>query len=385
MKIFYISQLTFPSPIAQSIYDMCVSETFSNLGYDTTLIVKNKFWARPPKNYDGNVWGFYGVEENFRIVKVFSLPRDVNLFFRNALKKVDKINSLIFTQGVHTAKFFIERGHKVLLDRHGLMPGGQMEQVRAFVNSPNFLGMSVITKTIFEDHMEKIPELRNKIAVHPNGLRSEEYFAAAQAADRQKEQNPRSEFVAGYLGSFFPGKGVEVILKLAEICPDVKFHVYGGRKGQNTLESVKKTYNVAELPSNFILKGLVPHCEVPNVIASFDVALLPNQPKVLIKTDDIGNWTSPMKMFEYMGTGRAIIASDIPVLREVLKDGYNSILVPPSNIKEWAKAVNNLRQDEKMRKEIAANAQKDIRGKYTWENRIRHIFKELNIESKVRT
>ena len=57
---------------------------------------------------------------------------------------------------------------------------------------------------------------------------------------------------------------------------------------------------------------------------------------------DISKWTSPMKMFEYMSYKKAIIASDLPVLQEILKDNYNALIVDSKNIELWKDAITNL-------------------------------------------
>ena len=80
---------------------------------------------------------------------------------------------------------------------------------------------------------------------------------------------------------------------------------------------------------------------------------------------------SPLKIFEYMSYKKAIIASDLVVLREVLSP-KNAILVEPENIKDWINAINKLR-NEKNRESIANNALKDFKN-CTWKNRALQIL-----------
>ncbi|MBN1796603.1 MAG: glycosyltransferase family 4 protein [Sedimentisphaerales bacterium] len=383
LKIFYISQSSFPSTGAQSVYDMCVSEVFGNRGYDTTLIMKRKFWESPPKEYNGDLYEFFGVQHNFKIKKLFGLPRYTSWFQHKAMKYIGNINSLIFAQSVTTASVALDHGHWVLLDRHGLMPPDQEEMLRRRVNLPKFLGTAVVTETLRKDYVEKIPSLANKIIAIPNGVKGHKYAQAALNTNKNKEKG-RSKFVSGYLGSYHRGKGVEVILKVANLCPDITFEMYGGNRRVTRLYNVKERYGITELPVNIAIKGGIPQSQVPQKIATFDIALLPNQEHVYMPNGtDIGNWTSPMKMFEYMASGRPIIASDIPVLREVLKDNYNALLVPPTDYAAWRDAIKTLQSSPELRKQLGEQAQKDALEKFSWENRIITIFEKLNVESKV--
>jgi glycosyltransferase involved in cell wall biosynthesis len=86
--------------------------------------------------------------------------------------------------------------------------------------------------------------------------------------------------------------------------------------------------------------------------------LAPYQKAVMIHGNkgDIATWMSPLKIFEYMSHGKAIVASDLPVLREILADGHNALLVPPDDIERWKGALQRLEQDASVRQTIGAAA-----------------------------
>ena len=87
-------------------------------------------------------------------------------------------------------------------------------------------------------------------------------------------------------------------------------------------------------------KGYLDQKKLTDMYYQLDIALLPNKPSVKLfsKGLEIGDVTSPMKLFEYFAFGLPIISSDLPVLREIL-NGKNSILVTFGNIKNWAEAI----------------------------------------------
>ena len=145
----------------------------------------------------------------------------------------------------------------------------------------------------------------------------------------------------GYVGHLYKGKGIEVISSLAKkVDSSVEFHVIGGFK--KDVEIWKNKIN----SKNVFFYGHISHKEVGNYINALDVCLLPNQKVVLAfgsKNEiNISDFTSPLKVFEYMSYKKAIIASDLPVLREVLSN-KNSLIVKCDDINEWMAAIEKLK------------------------------------------
>ena len=105
---------------------------------------------------------------------------------------------------------------------------------------------------------------------------------------------------------------------------------------------------------------------------------MPNQKVVLAHGSELSNitlnisdFTSPLKLFEYMSHKKAIIASDLPVIREVLND-RNSILVESDDINSWLNAIIKLK-DFKHREIISSKALDDFY-KYSWKNRAQLVI-----------
>jgi glycogen(starch) synthase len=75
-----------------------------------------------------------------------------------------------------------------------------------------------------------------------------------------------------------------------------------------------------------------------------------------------------MKLFEYMASGSALLATDLPSTTEIIRDGENGLLVPPSDVEALAGALRRLRDDPALAARIAAQAVEDVKH-YTWEAR----------------
>jgi glycosyltransferase involved in cell wall biosynthesis len=82
-----------------------------------------------------------------------------------------------------------------------------------------------------------------------------------------------------------------------------------------------------------------------------------------------------MKQFEYLASGRAILASDLPVFREVLNEG-NAVLLPPNDVEAWDQALNQLMADDSRRNSLAERAGKDAT-QYDWRDRARRLLDGL--------
>jgi glycosyltransferase involved in cell wall biosynthesis len=89
---------------------------------------------------------------------------------------------------------------------------------------------------------------------------------------------------------------------------------------------------------------------------------------------NLAAWMSPLKIFEYMAAGKPILSSDLPVLREVLRDGENAMLRAPEDIEGWATALTQLFRDEGLRARLGAQARRDFDAHYSWNRRARSIL-----------
>ncbi len=129
-------------------------------------------------------------------------------------------------------------------------------------------------------------------------------------------------------------------------------------------------------PRNFYLKGYLTPAKVPEIMAAMDLLVMPYQRSVSIgvKADDTGRWMSPMKMFEYMATGVPFIASDLPTLREVLRDRQNCLLAKPDDPVHWSNCLRLLLDKPELGEAISTQAHVEYRNHYTWTRRAKAML-----------
>jgi glycosyltransferase involved in cell wall biosynthesis len=94
-------------------------------------------------------------------------------------------------------------------------------------------------------------------------------------------------------------------------------------------------------------------------------------------TEHFAYYASPIKLFEYMVSRRAIVASDLPAFSDVIADGESALLVPPSDVDALAAAIIRLRDDSALREQLAECAYERVMAHYTWAARAQAILKKV--------
>jgi glycosyltransferase involved in cell wall biosynthesis len=157
---------------------------------------------------------------------------------------------------------------------------------------------------------------------------------------------------------------------LAKRFPDASFVWVGGRP-EDTRVWEPRALSIGL--SNVTFTGFVPNERIPLYQAAADVLLMPYGKTVA--TSSGGNTAeicSPMKMFEYMAAGRAILTSDLPVLHEVLDDSM-AVFCPPDDAARWGTALGGLLADGKRQQALGQRARAAV-AKYDWRERAQRVL-----------
>jgi glycosyltransferase involved in cell wall biosynthesis len=372
MKIVYIANTAIPSHAANNVHIMKMCQAFAKNDQEVVLILPDL--KHKEIEIKGNIYDFYGVENCFEIKKI-SLPRTKGFSFIYAIKsalvakkeKPDLIYSR-FLRGSYMSSFL-----KISLvhESHDI-PKKFLDKLffSRLIKSKNLKNIVVITNALKEYYKKKYNLSNEKIFVVPDG--------ADAINQNRKPLNIRSgnyDLHVGYIGQLYKGRGMNIISKLVKNMPKVKFNIVGGVPSD--LEYWKKKLKKYK---NVTFYGYKPHSETTEYMLSFDVLVAPYQKEVSVYGGggDTVMWMSPLKIFEYMSAGKPIIASDLPVLREVLIDKKNSLLCDPENINEWIEALEKLK-DKSFRNLLGENAKREFLEKYTWKKRAENILKNINI------
>lgn len=357
---------------------MKMCQALAKQRHQVTLVTKACPQRQEPSVLDDHQ--FYGVEPNFSILK---LPRPLlyggefifNWHIWRLLK--DKCSRIdwVYSRNLLGAWLAAKMGHRVIFEAHGIPQGVLASKLhQSLLQSPSFQRFVVISEGLRNDfyNLELLPKNGLVVIAHDG----------ADPPDPEKQTKPESFDVGtngynginvGYVGNLYPGKGMEVVSKLSARLSDINFHVVGGTKSDIRL------WQQSNSQKNLTFHGFIKPADLDGYTQKFDILLLPAQYQVVGATGktNISRWMSPMKMFEYMATGKPIISSDLPVLREVLEDNRNALLVPPDDIEAWERAVKRLIADEALRKRLGQAAKQDLLNHYTWDARARRVLDGL--------
>jgi glycosyltransferase involved in cell wall biosynthesis len=200
---------------------------------------------------------------------------------------------------------------------------------------------------------------RSRLAVIPDGVR---------LPPQSPDAAPEGTLVA-YAGHLYAWKGVDVLLEALALLPGVKGLIVGGHPGEPDLDRVRRRASELRVADRVTFTGLVEPSRVAEHLARAAILVLPN-PASAIST----KFTSPLKLFEYMAAGRAIIASDLPSIREVLTHGENALLVAPGDAAAIAAAIRTLIEEPALARRLA-RAAFEAAGDYSWQRRAERIEK----------
>jgi len=169
-----------------------------------------------------------------------------------------------------------------------------------------------------------------------------------------------TEFTIGYAGHLYPWKGVDLVIEAVAALKETRGLIVGGHEREPDLARVKAFADELDCLPRITFTGLIPPADVAARLRECNVLALPNPASAISR-----EFTSPLKLFEYMASGRPIVASDLPSLREVLRHEENALLAEPGNPQALVAAIERIRQDPALGERLARQAGKDVRG-YTW-------------------
>lgn len=371
MRIVYLSSSIIPSRTANSIHVMKICQAFADNGHEVVLLAPNR-----KKEYEAgikDIYEYYGVRKNFKIRKLpFTYLKGSSFFYGFFIfiyLLFNKKPDLVYGRFLHGCYVSTLLKNQTVFESHDPIYRKQNYEVKLFsklLSSKYFKKLVVISQALKNMYLESGCLDDNKIQVAHDG--ADEVLDFESKAELLGEAD---NLKVGYVGHLYKGKGAEVIAAIAGMVnADVELHVIGGYP-----DDVK--YWKAQIDnSNVFFYGFVPHKDTARYLNSLDVCLLPNQKVVLAHgakdvSNNISDFTSPLKMFEYMAHNKAIICSDLPVLKEVLNN-KNAILVDPENPNEWVEAINKMK-NKHARELIAQQAYDDFVNKYTWKQRAKEL------------
>jgi len=220
----------------------------------------------------------------------------------------------------------------------------------------------VFVSQIFRDRISKEYGSIAKSIVTPNAANIAQFtHTPEQRHAARAKLGVEGKVVCGYLGAFVPWHAIdEFVYTIASRLEDSQHLCLLLVGDGETYPKVTKFVQEHNLQSRIILTGRVAHKEVPGLLAAMDMAVLPNA----------GDYTSPVKLFEFMAAGIPAVAPDFEPIKEVLKEGQNGWMFKANNIEAAVAAVLKLSQNADELKRVGENAREYIRTDRQWRNNV---------------
>ncbi len=341
---------------------MCAA--FAALGHDVQLFCRPGTEAVDPFRY-------YGLPRSFGFAPV----RDDGPRGLRTARHVWRVRGAVrarrpdalFGRDLYALAANVNWGLPTVLEVHRTMEGHRAE-LAVFdwlFRQRSFRRLVVVSGGMRDDYLRRFPDLApERIMVEPGA--AEPIAPDGDVVDIGGE----GRLKVGYVGHLYAGRGIEVIIATARLLPDVEFHIVGGS------DADLERWRANATEKNVAFHGHVPPSRIPAYLRAFDVLIAPYQRRVYVDGGaETSSVMSPLKIFEYMSTGRPIVCSDLPVLREVLTD-ETALLVPPEDPQQWAAALRSLASPER-RRTLGGAARQRFLDRHTWRSRAQRIALDL--------
>ncbi|CAN2042470.1 putative Glycosyltransferase WbuB [Candidatus Magnetomoraceae bacterium gMMP-15] len=211
---------------------------------------------------------------------------------------------------------------------------------------------------------------KDKIIVQPNAYDIDSLpIDVSHIISKKLMEQLKDKVIICFLGRLLPWYKLEELIKvtsqLKEIYHDIILMIIGDGSERNKLLNIVDEYGLGNV---VIFTGRVSHSEATSLVGICDICVIPST----------NEWGSPVKLFEYMGIGKAVVAPDIKVVSSVMSDGIHGRLFKPGDFDEFKDHLATLIKDTKLRETMGENGRKYIKNNYTWD----HVAERIITEAK---
>jgi glycosyltransferase involved in cell wall biosynthesis len=215
-----------------------------------------------------------------------------------------------------------------------------------------------VTEGIKQEIIRKYGVPEEKIEVIGNGVNTEIFRPLNKISNLKTKYGLDKNNVVAFAGILVEWQGLKYLVEAAPaiLKEEVKtvFLIIGDGPLKNDLIQKAKDLNIDK---KFIFTGFIPHDEMPLYINASDVCVVPKIP--------LKSGYSPLKLYEYMACGKAVIASDVKGF-EILNQVKAGILVEPQNSQKLSEAILQVLKDKSLKNEMGNRGRNLVLMHYSW-------------------
>ena len=368
MRISYLFNSSLPSINPGSLQVIKTCESLSKFSNQVFLI-------SPNTGLKVNIKKFYGLKKSPKILKIKyfkKFPQGINYYlfslisiFYGVFFKTD----IYITRNLFTLFLLNLMNKKTIAEiHHDLSNEGRIVKFLynnfKILNSKNILKVIAITNSVKKYLIKERKVDQKKIYIIPSASGIKSKFVNFKI---------KKSYKIGYFGSFEKSKGSDFIIKLSNLDHKNKYYMFGG----NTNE-VKKL-NKKKKSNNLIIEKYIPYKYLGKFISKMDILLMPSNKNTLRSLGGVGNiakFTSPLKLFDYLASGKLIVSSKLKVFEEIITNNKDCIMINNLDPYKWLKIIKGLNKKVNKINKIKKNAYL-LSKKYSYDNRAKLILKNL--------
>ena len=377
VRLLYVNTQTFPSPKASTVQVMQMCAAFAASGVAVQLRARDPGHGRMSP---AELCTHYDVPKSFSIDQPPwpNTTRPSDVFQIQAVWRENRDKWLCYTRGrdVTAPLVALLRGAKAMVEIHTPPVSLRERLVLRLIQAHPRGYLVTLSEALRNTCIRKWGFRPDSFLIAPDGVDIKRFEPPVSAEDARKQLGLEPGIWVVYVGGLYEGRGLDSLFHATANIP-VKVLVVGGRDNADINMWKHRAREIGA--GNVRFDGYQAPERVPLYLSAADVLAMPYGARVMTgRGEDITEWTSPLKMFEYMAAARPIIAGDLPALGTVLAHERNALLVTPDNVSALTAAIQRLMSDQSLGQRLATTARFDV-AQYTWEGRARHILDSAGI------
>lgn len=372
LKIYYVANTRFPNEKAHGIQIAKTIESFIEEGREVELVVPRR------THLNSKIQEFYKLKVSIPVTYLpcIDLYNKGRLwFFLSSITFIVSYLVFFILKIIGGKKFII---YSVDMDTFSMTPLTLLPR-QFFTELHGARNLSFTTKIFFRfstgiiainEAVKNVVVSRfihtPPVLVEPNGVDLHMFSnVATQTEARKALALPADKQIVMFVGRFYSWKEVGILAEAAAIAPEIQWYAIGGSK-----DDFLRVTSLNTMPNNLIICGDKAPTEVPYWVAAADVVLALGTKK------NNGSWkfTSPMKVFEYMASGRPVVASRTPALESILNEAEVYFYKPDDAVDLVEKVTNAIANQKPQAVHLALTKAKA----HEWKKRAKRILEFID-------
>jgi len=368
-SITYISKSKIPSRHANSVQVVNMIIAFSAL-MDNIKVHLPGGLSQKIKLITNTLFNNYGktIPNNAEFFFSKDSSSNKNYFEDSVLGKLSSdASKLVFTRSPYIAWKLAEQQLPVIFESHWFSRDKNVIPLPRFaslISASTASGVVTTSPAITSAYIEAGLD-RSHILTVSNSV-DVDTFAKSQSGGLGKLFGPqvyqKPTFV--YTGSLGKGKGAQFLASASASLENIHVAIIGGND--------KEIQNLQETSGNsstLFLHSAVPHKEIPAILQDATGLIMP-----YTNEGSLSLYMCPLKMFEYLATGKPVISADLPALKTILAHEKNAFFFQPCSTSSFKEQIFNTLNMSNSQAKALRDKQFDTISRFSWANRAKTIL-----------